>query len=69
MVNATAYGILIFYGLLAIIGATIGNHFCKKNGSMWSKHIQRFFLLMVPLHIEQRLVWMQAWVKEPMRQA
>ncbi len=32
MVNATAYGILIFYGLLAIIGATIGNHFCKKNG-------------------------------------
>ena len=20
------------YGLLAIIGATIGNHFCKKNG-------------------------------------
>ncbi len=32
MVNATAYGILIFYGFLAIIGATIGNHFCKKNG-------------------------------------
>ena len=32
MVNTTAYGILIFYGLLAIIGATIGNHFCKKNG-------------------------------------
>jgi len=32
MVNTTAYSILIFYGLLAIIGATIGNHFCKKNG-------------------------------------
>ena len=28
----TAYGILIFYGLLAIIGAAIGNHFDKKNG-------------------------------------
>ena len=32
MVNTTAYGILIFYGLLAIIGAAIGNHFDKKNG-------------------------------------
>ena len=30
MVNTTAYGILIFYGLLAIIGAAIGNHFEKK---------------------------------------
>ncbi len=32
MVNTTAYGILIFYGLLAIIGAAIGNYFEKKNG-------------------------------------
>jgi hypothetical protein len=32
MTDTTAYGILIFYGLLAIIGAAIGNHFCKKNG-------------------------------------
>ena len=32
MVNTTAYGILIFYGLLAIIGAAIGNRFDKKNG-------------------------------------
>jgi hypothetical protein len=27
-----AYGILVFYGLLAIITATIGNFFDKKNG-------------------------------------
>ncbi len=32
MVNSTAYGILIFYGLLAIIGAALGNYFDKKNG-------------------------------------
>ena len=32
MINTTAYGILIFYGLLAIIGAAIGSHFDKKNG-------------------------------------
>uniref|UniRef100_A0A6C0C616 Uncharacterized protein n=1 Tax=viral metagenome TaxID=1070528 RepID=A0A6C0C616_9ZZZZ len=32
MINTTAYGILVFYGLLAIIGAAIGNHFDKKNG-------------------------------------
>ena len=32
MVNTTAYGILIFYGLLAIIGAAIGNQFDKKSG-------------------------------------
>jgi len=32
MINSTAYGILIFYGLLAIICAAIGNHFDKKNG-------------------------------------
>jgi hypothetical protein len=27
-----AYSILIFYGILAIITATIGHHFDKKNG-------------------------------------
>jgi len=32
MVSSTAYGILIFYGLLAIIGAALGNYFNKKNG-------------------------------------
>ena len=32
MNNITADGILIFYGLLAIIGAAIGNHFDKTNG-------------------------------------
>ena len=32
MVNTTAYGILIFYGLLAIIGAALGNYLDKKNG-------------------------------------
>ena len=32
MVNTTAYGILIFYGLLAIIGAAVGNLLDKKNG-------------------------------------
>ena len=32
MVSSTAYGILIFYGLLAIIGAALGNYFDKKNG-------------------------------------
>uniref|UniRef100_A0A6C0ELX2 Uncharacterized protein n=1 Tax=viral metagenome TaxID=1070528 RepID=A0A6C0ELX2_9ZZZZ len=32
MINITAYGILIFYGLLAIIGAAIGSHFDKTNG-------------------------------------
>jgi hypothetical protein len=32
MTDTTAYGILIFYGLLAIIGAAIGNYFDKKNG-------------------------------------
>jgi hypothetical protein len=32
MINTTAYGILIFYEILAIIGASIGSHFDKKNG-------------------------------------
>ena len=32
MVSATAYGILVFYGLLAIICAVVGQHFDKKNG-------------------------------------
>ena len=32
MIDITAYGILVFYGLLAIIGATIGNYLDKKNG-------------------------------------
>ena len=32
MVSSTAYGILIFYGLLAIIGAALGNYLDKKNG-------------------------------------
>ncbi len=32
MVSATAYGILVFYGLLAIICAAVGHHFDKKNG-------------------------------------
>ena len=32
MTDTTAYGILIFYGLLAIIGAAIGDHFDKTNG-------------------------------------
>ena len=27
-----AYGILIFYGILSIIGAAIGNHFDKVSG-------------------------------------
>ena len=26
------YGILVFYGLLAIITAAVGHHFDKKNG-------------------------------------
>ena len=30
MTDTTAYGILIFYGLLAIIGAAIGNHYRQK---------------------------------------
>ena len=32
MVKSDAYGILIFYGLLAIVTAALGNHFDKKNG-------------------------------------
>ena len=32
MVKSEAYGILIFYGLLAIVTAALGNHFDKKNG-------------------------------------
>jgi hypothetical protein len=32
MVNNTAYGILVFYGILAIIAAALGNYFDKKNG-------------------------------------
>jgi len=32
MVSTNAYGILVFYGLLAIICAAIGQHFDKKNG-------------------------------------
>jgi len=32
MVKSDAYKILVFYGLLAIITATIGNYFDKKNG-------------------------------------
>jgi len=32
MVNLAAYGILIFYGLLVIIGVALGNYFDKKNG-------------------------------------
>ena len=32
MVNSYAYPILVFYGLLAIICAAVGNHFYKKNG-------------------------------------
>ena len=27
-----AYGIMIFYGLILIVCAAIGNHFDKKNG-------------------------------------
>ncbi len=32
MVSGTAYGILVFYGLLAIFCAVVGHHFDKKNG-------------------------------------
>jgi len=32
MIDLTAYGILVFYGLLAIIGAALGNYLDKKNG-------------------------------------
>lgn len=32
MVNNTAYGILVFYGLLTIIIAALGNFLDKKNG-------------------------------------
>ena len=32
MVNSNAYPILVFYGLLAIVFAAIGNHFCKISG-------------------------------------
>ena len=32
MTDLTAYGILVFYGLLAIIGAALGNYLDKKNG-------------------------------------
>ena len=32
MVKSDAYGILVFYGLLAIVAAALGNHFDKKNG-------------------------------------
>jgi hypothetical protein len=32
MTLTDAYGILVFYGILAIITATIGHYFNKKNG-------------------------------------
>ena len=32
MIDLTAYGILVFYGPLAIIGAALGNYLDKKNG-------------------------------------
>ena len=32
MVNTTSYSILVFYGVLAIITAAIGNYLDKKNG-------------------------------------
>jgi len=32
MVDTTAYSILIFYGILAIVCAIIGQYFDKKNG-------------------------------------
>jgi hypothetical protein len=32
MVNSNAYPILVFYGILAIVCAALGNHFDKKNG-------------------------------------
>ena len=32
MDDMKAYGILVFYGLLAIITATVGHHFDKSNG-------------------------------------
>ena len=32
MVNSTAYGILGFYGLLAIVAAALGNYLDKNNG-------------------------------------
>jgi hypothetical protein len=32
MVNSTAYSILVFYGVLAIVCAALGNYFDKKNG-------------------------------------
>jgi len=32
MALTDAYGILVFYGILAIITATIGHYFNKKNG-------------------------------------
>jgi hypothetical protein len=32
MVKSEAYGILVFYGLLVIAAAALGNYFEKKNG-------------------------------------